>query len=97
MTILYLLHTMCIAAGSSLLVSFQAFLSRLASHPAPEPDIYKVVWDVSRLVFGYEVSFVIAASPGYGVIGLVWKPFLTARWVKCQGGSRQLTPEAPLL
>ena len=81
---------MCIFAGS-LLVSLQAFLSQQAAHLTPEPDIHKVIWDVGHLVLEYEVSFVIDASPGYGVIGLVWKPFLTVCWLKCQGGSTQFS------
>lgn len=61
---------MCIFAGSPL-VSFQAFLSQQVSRPTPEPDIYEVIWNVGHLILRYEVSFVIAASLGYGVIVLV--------------------------
>ncbi|KAJ7427305.1 hypothetical protein WISP_08377 [Willisornis vidua] len=36
----------------SLLGSFQAFQSQQTSYPTPEPDIYKVIWDVGHLVLG---------------------------------------------
>lgn len=88
--ILWLFH---IIFAGSLLVSFQAFLSQQASCSTLVSDIYKVIWDVGHLVLGYDARFVIAALPGCGVIGLVWKPLLTVCWLKCWGGSRQFSSQ----